>query len=126
MPLPEGLAEFNKRVSNKLMRPFARRAPGFGVLRHQGRRTGARYETPVNVFRDDSRFIVALTYGENVDWLENARASSGNEIVTRGRTIGVGRPYELTTEEGMTAMPAPVRFVLSTLDVTGFVAFPVD
>jgi deazaflavin-dependent oxidoreductase (nitroreductase family) len=125
MPLPEGLARFNRKFSNRLLRPLARVMPGFGVLRHRGRNTGARYETPLNVFKGDGRFIVALTYGGDVDWLKNARSSGDTEIVTRGRVIAVGRPNDLASEEGMAAMPAPVRFILDALEVTGFVEFPV-
>ena len=125
MPLPEGLAKFNKSFSNRLLRPLARVMPGFGVLRHRGRTTGARYETPLNVFRDKDRFIAALTYGADVDWLKNARSQSDLEIVTRGEVIALERPLDLSTEEGMAAVPAPVRLILATLDVTGFVAFPV-
>lgn len=126
MPLPEGLARFNRRFSNRVMRPLARVAPGFGVVVHKGRKTGRAYETPVNVFRDGDRFVVALTYGEDVDWLENARVSERNEIVTRAKTVGVGRPYEVPTDEGMAIVPGPVRMVLQALDVTRFVAFPIE
>lgn len=125
MPLPEELARFNKSFSNRLLRPLARVMPGFGVLHHRGRNTGTKYETPLNVFRGEGRFIVALTYGDDVDWLKNARSSSDSEIVSRGEVIALGRPYDLTTEEGMAAMPGPVRLILEALDVTGFVAFPV-
>ena len=125
MPLPEGLATFNRSFSNRLLRPLARVMPGFGVLRHRGRNTGRWYETPLNVFRDDARFIVALTYGEDVDWLKNARTSTNAEIVTRGEVVMLGRPHDLTTDEGMAAMPRPVGLILKALDVSGFVAFPI-
>lgn len=125
MPLPHRLARFNKSFSNRLLRPLARVMPGFGVLRHRGRNTGARYETPLNVFEGDGRFIVALTYGEDVDWLKNARSSSENEVITRGEVIAVAPPLDLKTDVGMAAVPSPVRLILRTLDVSGFVAFPV-
>lgn len=125
MPLPESLARFNRVVSNRIIRPFARRLPGFGVLRHTGRRSGKVYETPLNVWRDRDRFVVALTYGEDVDWLKNALVSESCEIVIGGETIPLGRPVELATEEGIATVPALVRPVLSTLDVSRFVAFPI-
>ena len=124
MPLPEELARFNKRFSNKLIRPLARVMPGLGVLHHRGRKTGTKYETPLNVFRDGQRLVVPLTYGEKVDWLRNARAAPRNEIVSRGELIDVGMPYPISTEAGMATVPAPVRMALSRLGVTGFVAFP--
>jgi deazaflavin-dependent oxidoreductase (nitroreductase family) len=126
MPLPGGLARFNKSFTNRLLGPFASITPGFGVLRHPGRNSGTRYETPLNVFRDDTRLIVALTYGEDVDWLKNARSSAGAEIVSRGEVIAVGPPHDVATEEGMAAVPPPVRVILEALGVTGFVAFPLE
>ena len=124
MPLPEELARFNRRFSNKLMRPLARVMPGLGVLHHRGRNTGAEYETPFNVFLDGARIVVPLTYGDDVDWFQNARAASRSEIVTRGEVVEVGPPYRIDRDEGMSTVPAPFRLALRWLDVTGFVAFP--
>lgn len=124
MPLPESLARFNRVVSNKLTRPFARYLPGFGVLRHRGRKTGQVYETPLNVWQDEGRLVVALTYGRDVDWLRNAIASESSELIIRGEVIEVGKPADLAYEEGAATVPAPVKLILSALGVTGFVAFP--
>ncbi len=83
MPLPSGLAKFNRVATNKVAAPFARRLPGFAVLHHTGRRSGTAYETPLNAWREDDEVVVALTYGEDVDWLKNARASDGSVFVMR-------------------------------------------
>ncbi len=125
MPLPRGLADFNRVFSNKIMRPLARRAPGFGVLHHRGRRTGVEYQTPLNVFRDGDRLIVALTYGEDVDWLKNAQAAPESHFLISGKEVKVRPPVVISTEDGLAAMPAPVTAVLNLLDVSGFVAFPI-
>ncbi len=125
MPLPKGLARFNRVVTNKIARPFARRLPGFGALRHIGRKSGEEYETPLNVWRDGARLVVALTYGQDVDWLKNARRSGSAEVVVGGEVIDVGAPVSLTQAEGMSVMPAPVRMMLSAIGVSEFVAFPI-
>lgn len=125
MPLPKGLARFNRAVTNEITRPFARHLPGFGVLRHVGRNSGEVYETPLNVWRDGDRLVVALTYGRDVDWLKNARTSGAAEIVMGGEVITVGAPVSSTQAEGMSVMPAPVRITLTALGVTEFVAFPI-
>lgn len=125
MPLPKILAGINRVITNKIMRPLALVAPGFGVLHHRGRRTGAEYRTPLNVFRDGDRLIVALAYGDDVDWLKNARASADSQFLIRSRRVNVGPPVGISTEEGLALMPAPVTAVLNLLDVTGFVAFPI-
>ena len=112
-------------VTNRLMRPLARVAPGFGVLRHRGRKSGVEHETPLNVFRDGDRLVVALTYGEDVDWLKNARASEESTFIIRGRPVRVEPPVDLSGEDGLEAMPPLVAAVLNIIDVTGFVAFPI-
>lgn len=119
------LARFNRVVTNRLAAPFAAHLPGFALLHHQGRVTGDRYSTPLNAWRRGQVIVVALTYGAGVDWLRNATARPPSIMVIRGAPTRVGRPRVLTTEEGMAAMPAPVRLVLRALGVTGFVAFPV-
>ncbi|MCZ6738832.1 MAG: hypothetical protein O7C01_03525 [Actinobacteria bacterium] len=51
MPLPRGLARFNRSVTNRITKPAAARLGGFGVLHHHGRRSGNEYETPLNAWR---------------------------------------------------------------------------
>lgn len=124
MPLPKQLTRFNRLVTNRLTRPFAALLGGFAVIHHQGRQSGNRYETPVNAFRRDDRIIVALTYGSNVDWLKNSRASHST-LVMGGEEVSVGLPVDLSAEEGLALMPGLVRLALNGLGVTEFVEFPV-
>ena len=60
---------FNKRFLNRLFLKFAgvSRTP-FAVIRHVGRRSGKPYETPIIVMPVSGGFVVALTYGPEVDW----------------------------------------------------------
>lgn len=125
MPLPESLARFNRVVSNRVMRPLALIAPGFGVLHHRGRRTGKEYQTPLNVFQDGDRLIVALTYGEDVDWLKNARSSAQSHFILRGKRVKVGTPVDVPSSEGLATIPAPVTWMLKLLGVSKYVAFPI-
>lgn len=125
MAFPRALARFNRSVLNKLTRPFAARLPGFAVLHHTGRITGKDYATPLTVFRRHDQLVVALTYGRDVDWLANARRRAPSRMLVRGETLVVGAPRELTTEEGMEALPAPIRPLLRALQVDDFVVFSV-
>lgn len=124
MPLPKTLARINRAAINKVTRPFAARLPGFAVLHHTGRVTGTGYATPLNAWRRGDEIVVALTYGDDVDWLRNARATAPSKMTMGGASVPVGRPRGLTRDEGMAAMPALVRPALEALGVTGFVAFP--
>ncbi len=126
MPLPKALARLNRLAINRITRPFAARLPGFAVLHHTGRVSGEPFATPLNAWRRDGEVVVALTYGSDVDWLANARATPPSRMVIEGDSILVGAPRELAAEDGMRAVPVLVRPLLEALDVTGFVAFPVS
>jgi len=87
MPIPHRVARFNKRVTNRVTTRFAGWMPGFAILTDVGRRSGQTYRTPVNVLRDGVRYVFALTYGSDVDWVRNVLAARGCEIRTRSRSI---------------------------------------
>ena len=116
MPLPSGLARFNRAVTNHVMMPAARHLPGFGVLVHRGRRSGRAYEAPVNVFGHGDGFTFALTYGRT-DWVANLLAAGTAELVTRGAVHRISRP-EVVEDDDLAVFPAPVRMILSRLGVT--------
>jgi len=92
MPIPMVVARWNKVGLNKITRHIAPWMPGLGVVVHHGRRSGRRYETPVTVFTDGDRYIIALTYGPDTDWVKNVLASGRCELRTRGQAIQLGSP----------------------------------
>ena len=69
-------------------------APGgiASVVRHVGRTTGRRYETPVQAVATDGGFVIALPYGANTDWLKNVVTSGTATIVHEGSTFLVDQP----------------------------------
>ena len=119
MPLGPRVAHFNRRVTNRLTGPLAPRLPGFGVVLHTGRTSGKDYRTPVNVFRHGDRYVIALTYGSEADWVKNVQAAGRCELLTRGRRIQLTEP-ELVHDPTRRLVPAPVRIPLSLLDVADF------
>ena len=121
MPAPRWLARANRVGLNRLVNAVAPRAPGFGVIVHQGRRSGRSYRTPVNVFRRGERFVVALTYGPESDWVQNVLAAGGCELETRGRRYQLNSPRLYRDESGR-EMPVVVKRILGVLDVDHFLA----
>jgi len=119
MPLPRSIARINRRVTNRLLGGLATRLPGFGVVVHTGRKSHRHYRTPVNLFRRGDRFIIALTYGPNADWVRNVLAEGGCTLETRGRALRLSRP-RLYHDESRRAVPAPVRLVLGMVNVCDF------
>ena len=118
MPLPQSLARFNKKVTNRVTRPFVTWLPGFGLVFHKGRKSGRVYSNPVNVFRSPDGFDLALTYGEG-DWVKNMLAAGGGQVLTRRVTHDVTNP-RIVDDLEQANVPSPVRFILRKLDVNQF------
>jgi deazaflavin-dependent oxidoreductase (nitroreductase family) len=119
MPLPHALGRFNARVTNRLTRPVARLAPGFGVVRHRGRRTGRDYFTPVNVFHRREHLVIPLTYGANAQWVRNVLAARGCEVESRGRRHRYCAPA-VVLDQSRHLVPQGVRQALGVLGVDEF------
>jgi deazaflavin-dependent oxidoreductase (nitroreductase family) len=120
MPIPTVVARFNRYVTNPIARRIAGWAPMFAIVYHQGRRSGSRYSTPVNIFPTDEGFVIALTYGSDVDWVKNLMAARGGEIKHRSHTIRIAEPALIPTDTGMAATPRVVRLILRMINVTEF------
>ena len=121
MPLSKRVAHFNKRVTNRVTRRLAWWLPGFAIVTHVGRRSGRRYRTPVNVFRSDGRYVFALTYGRESDWVRNVLAAGTCEVETRRRTVTLTNP-ELFTDPTRRHVPHAVGRALGALHVDDFLA----
>ena len=118
-PLPKRLARFNLHVTNRVLGPVARQLPGFAVVSHVGRRSGRVYRTPVNLFRDDDRYVIALTYGADSQWVRNVLAAGAVDIETRGRRVHLVAP-EVVHDAERSLVPEPVRPILRLARVSDF------
>ncbi|MCW2862737.1 MAG: hypothetical protein JWP48_4445 [Actinoallomurus sp.] len=92
MSVRRRLARFNRAVANPLIGRVVSATPGFGAVFHRGRRTGREYPTPVMVFRDGERYVLALPYGPDSDWVRNVLAAGGCDLLTRGRRTHLNEP----------------------------------
>ena len=119
MPLPRALARFNLVVTNRVLGPVAGRLPGFAIVTHVGRRSRREYSNPVNLFRSGDRYVVALTYGADSQWVRNVLAAGEAHVQTRGRTIHLVEP-EVVHDPTRSHVPAAVRPILRATNVTDF------
>jgi deazaflavin-dependent oxidoreductase (nitroreductase family) len=119
MPLPKTLARFNRVATNRIVGAPARHLPWFAVVCHVGRRSGRRYRNPVNLFRDGDRYVIALTYGADSQWVRNVLAAGGCEVETRGQRVALTAPEIVHDPEG-TRVPPPVRPILRAARVYDF------
>jgi deazaflavin-dependent oxidoreductase (nitroreductase family) len=113
------LRPFTTRVFNPLSRHVAGWMPGFGILAYTGRKSGRRYRTPLNVFRRGNQFVFALTYGSEVNWVQNVLAAGGCELRTRGRDIRLVEP-ELLVDPAGRLVSLPVRLFMRLNRVTEY------
>jgi deazaflavin-dependent oxidoreductase (nitroreductase family) len=107
---------FNKYVTNRVLRGLAVRGVGpFAILSHVGRRSGNHYETTIMVWPTGDGFVIALTYGPDVDWLRNLLAAGGGTISWHGKLYTVGPPEPIAAAVALQAFPRFFRLVLGTL-----------
>jgi deazaflavin-dependent oxidoreductase (nitroreductase family) len=120
MPIPHGMRKVNKIALNKVTRQLAPWLPGLGVVVHRGRSSGREYRTPVNVFpRPGGRYVLALTYGPDTDWVKNVMAAGGCELITVGRHIELSAP-RIFHDETRHEIRVVERWLLGRLHVSEF------
>lgn len=118
--MPKRVARINRVATNRVTGLFAGWMPGFGVVRHRGRRSGRWYRTPVNAFRVPSGYVVALVYGEDSDWVRNVLAAGGCELDVGGRRVSAVDPRVVHDQTRRDAPPV-FRLALRLLGVADFV-----
>jgi deazaflavin-dependent oxidoreductase (nitroreductase family) len=85
-----------KHVVNPITTRTARAGIGpISLVRHVGRKSGTRYETPLILARAPGGFVAELSYGLQVAWYRNVSAAGHFEIVYKGRVhrISAIEPY---------------------------------
>ncbi len=122
MMLRNRIRTFNKYVTNRLLRGFASFSHGpFAIIRHVGRRSGKPYETVIMVWPMGEGFVIALTYGPQVDWYRNILAAGGGTVFWHSRVYAVGKPELIDANAALLAFPAPFRLILRRLGMQDFV-----
>ncbi len=119
MPIPRFVAAINLRFTNPILRHVAGWLPWFAIVTHVGRRSGTVRRTPINIFRRDGRYVVALTYGPDAEWVKNVLAAGGCEIETMRRHVRLTAPERLH-DPSRQLVPWIVRLVLGVIQVNDF------
>ncbi len=113
------LARANRYGLNRVTRRLFPHIPAFGVIEHRGRRSGKLYWTPVNVFEHPDRFVVALTYGSDTDWVKNVVRAGACALTTRGDTYQLHSP-RIFRDESRRDIRRFERSILEMLHVVEF------
>ncbi len=113
---------FVKRFVNPVLRNAAHSSRGpFALLRHVGRRSGKSYEIPIMVWLVKDCFVIALTYGPNVDWLRNLQATNQGSLRWHKREYVFQTPVFIDEKTALSALPPFIKFVLRRLGSHEFV-----
>ena len=112
---------FNKHVLNRFMLRIAgvRYSP-IALIHHVGRNSGKSYQTPIIVQPADDGFVIALTYGPEVDWYKNILAAGRCRMVWHGKEYDLNKLTPLDTQAAMPAFPKIEQFILQRLGVRDF------
>lgn len=68
--------------------------PLWAIIRHQGRRSGTAYETPIAVVptADAAIVMIGLPWGSTTNWARNVMAAGGASLRWRGREVELVHP----------------------------------
>ncbi len=113
------VAAFNRTILNRITSRFANRLPGLGIVTHVGRKSGRLYRTPVNVFREPDRFLIALTYGRESEWVRNVLSAGGCQLETRRVLYQLSAPT-VVHDPTRGTFPLPVRMILGLIGADDF------
>ena len=111
----------NKYITNPLLRRFANASRGpFAVVHHVGRRSGKPYETTIMIWQMGDEFVIALTYGPDVDWYRNLVAAGHGTLLWHGKRYAIEKPEPIDVKTALPAFPPTFRPLLRLLGVQHF------
>ncbi|MDP9274536.1 MAG: nitroreductase family deazaflavin-dependent oxidoreductase [Chloroflexota bacterium] len=108
------LNHFVTRIAGK------RYVPLYVLLRHQGRRSGRAYATPVVGMRVPGGFAIPMAFGEGADWYRNIVASGGATIRQHGTEHQVIDPAAIDPDSAASPFPGWQRPVFRALGIRRF------
>lgn len=68
-------------------------------IQHVGRRSGKAYVTPASAHVHGDVIVIALTFGNQSDWVRNVRAAGRGTIRINGRSYSGANPQFVSREE---------------------------
>jgi deazaflavin-dependent oxidoreductase (nitroreductase family) len=92
--------------------------PLWGAIRHQGRRSGRAYITPVVLRPVPGGFVVPLPWGPTTDWCRNVLAAGGAQVRWKGADRDVVRPEVVDVASVREAFDPFSRLVMSRAQMT--------
>jgi deazaflavin-dependent oxidoreductase (nitroreductase family) len=97
-----------------------RYVPLYVLLRHQGRRSGRAYATPVVGMRVPGGFAIPMAFGEGADWYRNVVAMGGASIREHGTDHQLTDPAAIDPDSAASPFPGWQRPVFRALGIRRF------
>ncbi|MEZ0339621.1 nitroreductase family deazaflavin-dependent oxidoreductase [Mycobacterium sp. pV006] len=110
MIFPPWFERLQIKYLNPLVRPFSKRLPGLGVIRHRGRTSGKEYETIVTPYRKGSLVAIGLAHGKT-NWVKNVLAAGEADIQIGRTTLHLVRPRVLPAGTQDPSLPKMAQVV---------------
>jgi deazaflavin-dependent oxidoreductase (nitroreductase family) len=109
-------------VLNRVVTRIAGRryVPLYVLLRHQGRRSGRAYATPVVGMRVPGGFAIPMAFGEGADWYRNIVARGGATIRRHGTEHQLTNPAAIDPDSATSPFPSWQRPVFRALGIRRF------
>lgn len=109
-------------VLNRFVTRIAGRryVPLYILLRHQGRRSGRPYATPVVGMRVPGGFAIPMAFGEGADWYRNVVAAGGATIRQHGTEHQLGEASAIDPDSASSPFPAWQKPVFRALGIKRF------
>lgn len=105
---PEWMDRLQIKYFNPVIRPLAGRVPGIALIKHTGRKSGRRFETPVTAYRKDNEVAIVLGHGMT-DWARNAIAAGGADIKLFRDEVHIVNPRIVPNGREVTALSSVAR-----------------
>lgn len=111
----------NKHGINKLtIKGAGRTGSPFSILYHTGRKSGTQYAIPIILEPKDNGFVIALTYGREVDWLKNILHAGVCKIRYKNQDYILEKPVFISQTEALQAFSWFPRRILPVMRINDF------
>jgi deazaflavin-dependent oxidoreductase (nitroreductase family) len=109
-------------VLNRLVTRIAGRryVPLYVLLRHQGRRSGRAYATPVVGISVPGGLAIPMAFGEGADWYRNIVASGGATVRRHGTELRLVEPAAIDPDATGSPFPSWQRRLFRALGIHRF------
>lgn len=124
---PNRMRYIAKNVINRLtIRHAGTASSPFAILRHVGRRSSKAFETPIMVAKLGEDFVLALTYGPQVDWYRNLQANGKGTLIWHGKAYSIKQVEPLDRSIGLRVHHLHEQVILRILHVQHFLRVKVS